>query len=142
MNGTPSLPQTRPANDPKSFQTARPWALYAGRKGHSMTYQELLQQTAQKKRDAIRELNKALKGPCGFLVKAEIEKNPGAVAYHWLAQSFCETLAEHVEEFMEQTGDIDSCEAREIGTLYMAYEDSDPDLYDLLPVEAQLFAEE
>ena len=106
-----------------------------------MTYQELLQQAAQKKQAALRDINKALKGPCGFLVKAEIEKNPGSVAYHWLAQWFCETLAEHVEEFMEQTGDIDSLEAREIGSIYMAYEDSDPDLYDLLPVEAQLFTE-
>lgn len=106
-----------------------------------MTYQELLQQSAQKKRAAIRELGQALKGPCGFLVKAEIERDPGAVAYHYLARWFCETLAEHVAEFIDQTGDIDSCEAREIGDIYIAYEDSDPDLYDLLPVEAQLFTE-
>ena len=106
-----------------------------------MTYAELLQITAEKKKAAIRDINKALRGPAGFLVKAEIEKDPGSVAYHWLAQEFCETLAAHVSEFIEQTGDVDSMEAREIGAIYMAYEDSDPDLYDLLPLEAQLFNE-
>ena len=106
-----------------------------------MTYAELLQTTAEKKKAAIRDINKALRGPAGFLVKAEIEKDPGSVAYHWLAQEFCETLAAHVSEFIEQTGDVDSMEAREIGAIYMAYEDNDPDLYDLLPLEAQLFTE-
>lgn len=106
-----------------------------------MTYAELLQTTAEKKKAAIRDINKALRGPAGFLVKAEIEKDPGSVAYHWLAHEFCETLAAHVSEFIEQTGDVDSMEAREIGAIYMAYEDNDPDLYDLLPLEAQLFTE-
>lgn len=106
-----------------------------------MTYAELLQTTAEKKKAAIRDINKALRGPAGFLVKAEIEKDPGSVAYHWLAREFCETLAAHVSEFIEQTGDVDSMEAREIGAIYMAYEDNDPDLYDLLPLEAQLFTE-
>ena len=106
-----------------------------------MTYDELLQATAEKKKAAVREINAALKGPGGFLVKAEIERKPGSVAWHWLAQEFCETLAAHVEEFIQQTGDVDSLEAREIGAIYMAYEDDDPDLYELLPVEAQLFAD-
>ena len=104
-----------------------------------MTYDELLKATAEKKRKAIAELNEALKGPGGFLVKAEIERKPGSVAWLWLAKEFCETLAQHIDEFIEQTGDIDSVEAREIGAIYMAYEDSDPDLYEMLPVEAQLF---
>lgn len=104
-----------------------------------MTYDELLKITAEKKRKAIKELNTALNGPAGFLVKAEIERDPGMVAWLYLAREFCETLAEHVEEFMEQTGDIDSLDAREIGKIYMAYEDSDPDLYSYLPYEAQLF---
>ena len=107
-----------------------------------MTYQELLKRTAEKKRKAIAELNKALAGDAGWLVKAEIERNPGGVAWLWLAEEFCMTLANHVGEFIEQTGDIDSLEAREIGAIYMAYEDDDPELYSLLPVEAQLFTEE
>lgn len=106
-----------------------------------MTYKELLQATAEKKKAAVRQLNQALKGPAGFLVKAEMEKDPGSVAWCFLAREFCETLAAHVEEFIEQTGDVDSLEAREIGAIYMAYEDNEPDLYDMLPLEAQLFAE-
>lgn len=118
----------------------RPHALMmTGEKGKAMTYEELLHTTAEKKKAAIRQINAALKGPAGFLVKAEIERDPGSVAYHWLAREFCETLAEHVEEFMDAAGGVDSLEAREIGDIYMAYEDSDPGLYDLLPVEAQLF---
>lgn len=42
-----------------------------------MTYNELLRLAHEKKRKAIAEINSALKGPCGFLVKAEIEKDPG-----------------------------------------------------------------
>lgn len=105
----------------------------------TMTYDELLRETAEKKRKAIAEINAALKGPCGFLVKAEIEKNPGAVAWHWLAKEFCETLAQHVSEFIDQAGGVDTTEAREIGDIYMAYEDGDKNLYDYLPIEAQLF---
>lgn len=105
-----------------------------------MTYADLLKETAAKKRKAIAEINAALKGPCGFLVKAEIEKKPGAVAWHWLAKEFCETLAQHVSEFIDQAGGVDSMEAHEIGDIYMAYEDGDENLYDLLPIEAQLFA--
>ena len=39
-----------------------------------MTYNDLLKETAIKKHDAIAEINAALNGPCGFLIKAEIEK--------------------------------------------------------------------
>lgn len=106
-----------------------------------MTYQELLATTAEKKKEAIRDINKAINGPAGFLAKAEIERDPGMVAWLWLGKEFCETLADHVGEFIEATGDIDSLDAREIGSIYMAYEDSDPDLYYMLPVEAQLFEE-
>lgn len=108
-----------------------------------MTYEELLRITAEKKRKAVKELNEAVKpgNPLGFLAKAELERNPGAVAWNWLAKDFCETLAEHIDEFLEQTGDVDSIEAREIGDIYMAYEDDDPDLYELLPTEARLFDE-
>ena len=104
-----------------------------------MTYNELLAETATKKRDAIAELNAALKGPCGFLIKAEIEKDPGKVAWSYLARDFCEKLADHIDEFIEQAGGVYAIEAREIGDIYMAYEDGRSDLYDHLPVEAQLF---
>lgn len=103
-----------------------------------MTYNELLRETAEKKRKAIAEINAALKGPCGFLVKAEIEKDPGKAAWYHLAKEFCETLAEHIDEFMEEGEDV----AREAGNIYMAYEDGDSDLYSYLPIEAQLFERE
>lgn len=104
-----------------------------------MTYEELLTQTKAKKDAAIKQLNAALAGPGGFLVKAEIKRKPGTIAWLYLAKEFCETLAEHVGEFIDQTGDIDSIEAREIGSIYMAYEDGDPELYQMLPIEARLF---
>ena len=107
-----------------------------------MTYNELLQETAEKKRKVIAEINEALEGPCDFLVKSEIEKNPGSVAWHYLAREFCEKLAEHVDEFIEQVGGVNSIEGHEIGDIYMAYEDGNEDIYELLPVEAQLFAAE
>ena len=102
-----------------------------------MTYEELLRITAEKKKRAVKELNTAIK--TSFLARAELERKPGSVAWLWLAKDFCETLAEHIDEFLEQTGDIDSLEAREIGSIYMAYEDGDPDLYEYLPTEARLF---
>lgn len=104
-----------------------------------MKYADLLRETAIKKQKAIEEINSALKGPCGFLLKAEIEKNPGAVAWNYLAKEFCETLAQHVDEFICQAGGVNMIEAHEIGDIYMAYEDGDSDLYSYLPVEAQLF---
>ena len=45
-----------------------------------MTYEELLKETAVRKREALAELQAALKGPAGFLVDAEIKRNPGNVA--------------------------------------------------------------
>ena len=78
-----------------------------------MTYNELLQETAEKKRKVIAEINEALEGPCDFLVKSEIEKNPGSVAWHYLAREFCEKLAEHVDEFIEQVGGVNSIEPRD-----------------------------
>lgn len=75
------------------------------------------------------------------LAWAEVERNPGSVAWVMLAQEFCETLAENIGDFLEQTGDIDSIDAREIGDIYVAYENDDPDLYELLPTEARLFDE-
>ncbi|MDE6456085.1 MAG: hypothetical protein K2L38_09325 [Dysosmobacter sp.] len=100
-----------------------------------MKYADLLHKTAIKKREAIAEINSALKGPCGFLVKAEIEKDPGKAAWYYLAKEFCETLAEHIDEFSEEGEDV----ARETCEIYMAYEDGDSDLYSYLPVEAKLF---
>lgn len=103
-----------------------------------MTYADLLKKTNEKKKKAINELNHALNGSGGFLVQAEIERDPGSVAWLWLAKDFCETLADHVGEFMEtETGYI----AMEISSIYMAYENDDSDLYSMLPVEAQLFTE-
>lgn len=95
-----------------------------------MTYQELLQETAKKKQEAIKRINES----GGRWGKAEIERSR-------LAKEFLKTLADHVGEFLEQTGDICSIEAYEIGNIYMAYEDDEPYLYELLPIEAQLFEE-
>ena len=105
-----------------------------------MTYQELLDTTREKKRKAIRDLNKALKDPrTGFLVKAEIERKPGTVAWLYLAKDFCETLYWNFEDIMNS---LDRYDQMGVASIYMAYEDDDPDLYELLPVEAQLFTEE
>ena len=101
------------------------------------TYEDLLRETEQKKRKAIKELNAALRGDAGFLVKAEIERNPGMVAWLWLAKDFCEAVAEHIGEWMSD--DPWDYQSRELADIYMAYEDSREDLYELLPVEAQLF---
>lgn len=106
-----------------------------------MTYAELLKTTAEKKKAAIRQLNKALHGPTGFLAKAEMEKNPGSVAWCFLAREFCETLAEHMDELIDSVGGVGSPDSYEICDIYMAYENSEPELYELLPVEAQLFTE-
>ena len=100
-----------------------------------MIYEELLKKTAAKKRQTLADLNAALKGPAGFLVEAEIKKKPGNVAWFALAQEFCEALAEHIDEFMNEDEDT----AREVMQIYMAYEDGDEDLYEYLPTEARLF---
>lgn len=65
-----------------------------------------------------------------------------SVAWHYLAREFCEKLAEHVDEFIEQAGGVDTTEAREIGEIYMAYEDGSTNIYSYLPIEAQLFERE
>ena len=100
-----------------------------------MTYTELLEETAIKKREALAELNAALKGPAGFLVEAEIKKDPGNVAWFFLAMDFCKKLAEHIDEFMNEGEDV----TLEVCQIYMAYEDGDENLYDYLPTEARLF---
>lgn len=109
------------------------------------TYQDLLEETAAEKKRITKQLNDALKGAGGFLVKAEIEKNPGMCAWLWLAKGFCEKLAEHVSEWISDADgnfDVNNPDAEEIGRIYMADEDSDPDLYEMLPVEARLFDKE
>lgn len=102
-----------------------------------MTYHDLTKMAGEKKKRAVEELNNALKGDLGFLVKAEVEKNPGSVAWSYLARWFCETLAENIDEIYEKSGETDK---REIADIYMGYEDNRSDLYELLPVEAQLFS--
>ena len=74
----------------------------------------------------------------GFLVRDEIRRSPGSVAWLWLGLPFCRTLAEHWDEIWPSA---DESERDDMCRIYMAYEDSDPDIYDLLPVEAQLFTE-
>lgn len=101
-----------------------------------MTYGELLNKTAERKADAIRELNAALNGETGWLVKAEIERNIGSVAWHWLARGFCEELAENMSEIYESA---DEYEQREIYDIYAAYENDESYLYEILPDEAKLF---
>lgn len=103
-----------------------------------MRYEELLKKTAQRKQKAVKELNQALRGNTGWLVRAEIERDPGSVAWLYLAKDFCEELAEHIDEFMEEFG-LDTPDSREISDIYMAYYDDRTDLYDLLPTEARLF---
>ena len=99
-----------------------------------MTYAELLIITAEKKRKAVRELNAALRGDAGFLVKAEMERNPGTVAWAYLAREFCESLVEHIDEMADEMEDNP-----EIFNIYSAYMDGDTDLYSYLPTEARLF---
>ena len=100
-----------------------------------MTYKELLEETASRKREIIADLDAALKGPAGFLVEAEIRRSPGKAAWFILAKEFCEKLAEHIDEFIDEGEDV-ACEVQRI---YMAYEDGDEDIYDYLPTEARLF---
>ena len=98
-----------------------------------MTYEELLKETAVRKREILADLDTALKGPAGFLAEAEIKKDPGKAAWFILAKDFCEKLAEHIDEFMDEDT------AHEAMEIYMAYEDGGEGLYDLLPAEARLF---
>lgn len=102
-----------------------------------MTYTELLRLTGERKLKAIKELSEGMAHPqLGFLCRAEIRKDPGKVAWLWLAESFCKTLAEHWDEV---TASVDDDTRDDLIRIYMAYEDSDPYIYDLLPIEAQLF---
>ena len=103
----------------------------------SYTYSDLLRETQEQKIKAQKELKNALGGKAGFLVKAEIERKPGTVAWLWLAKDFCEKLAENVGNWISD--DPWDIESREIGQIYMAYEDGDSDLYEYLPTEARLF---
>lgn len=104
-----------------------------------MTYDDLLRETAERKRKARADIKRALSGRAGFLAKAELDRDPGAVAWLWLAKDFCETLAEHIDEWMSD--DPWDYRNRELADIYMAYEDGRSDLYELLPVEAQLFTD-
>ena len=104
-----------------------------------MTYNDLLRETARKKVKAIKDINKKLNDPLGFLVKHEIEADPGAVAWHWLAKDFCETLYKHFDEIYESLEE--EYERFEVSDIYAAYCGNADNLYDLLPLEAQLFTE-
>lgn len=101
-----------------------------------MTYGDLLEKTAKRKTDAVKELNAALNGKAGWLVRAEIEKNVGSVAWLYLAKGFCEELAENMSEIYESA---DESEQREIYDIYTAYENDESYLYEILPDEARLF---
>lgn len=100
-----------------------------------MTYKELLIKTDEKKKKALSDISTALKGPCGFLIKSEIERNPGKYAWIVLAREFCEELSKHINDFYNE----DEYTLREVEQIYMAYQDGDEDIYYYLPVEAQLF---
>ena len=100
-----------------------------------MPYDELLKETAARKRSVLAGIDAALKGPAGFLVEAEIKKDPGKAAWFILAKEFCEKLAEHIDEFMDE----DESTAQEAMEISMVYEDGGEGLYDLLPTEARLF---
>lgn len=104
-------------------------------------YYELLRKTEKKKLEALTKLNNALNGNGGFLVKAEIERNPGMVAWLWLAKDFCEELGDHIEEYVESVGGYDTCEGIELCDIYQTWYNDESGLYELLPVEAQLFTE-
>ena len=45
-----------------------------------MTYEELLKETAARKREIPADLDAVLKGPAGFLAEAGIRKDPGKAA--------------------------------------------------------------
>lgn len=102
-----------------------------------MTYAELLRATGERKLKAVRELNAAIENPSiGFLARSEIQRDPGMVAWLWLAKDFCQAIAENLDELLAS---VEEYERDDIVRIYMAYYDDAPDLYDLLPVEAQLF---
>lgn len=102
-----------------------------------MTYKDLLRETARKKEEALKVINDGLKGPGGFLVKHELEQGLASVAWNLLAKDFCNTLYEHFDEIYD--GLKEDYERQEVSDIYMAYYNNEDYLYDLLPLEAQLF---
>ena len=81
-----------------------------------MTYQELLNETAKKKEAALIEVAALTKeNPLGWALKDIYAKR--------LARGFIKAVAENVGELIDATGDIDSLEAREIGDIFVAYEE-------------------
>lgn len=104
-----------------------------------MTYYDLLAKTEKRKRNVLKDFAKAMRGKAGWLVKAEIERNPGRVAYVWLAREFCEELADHIEEYVKSVGGYDSYEGMELCGIYQTWYNNEPGLYDLLPTEARLW---
>lgn len=103
-----------------------------------MTYWELLDITDRKKKEVQRKLNTSLNGSNGWLVKAEIERNPGSLAYIALAKEFLETLSANMEEILQG---LDGIDQREIYNIIACWYDDDDDLYDRLPTEARLYDE-
>ena len=102
-----------------------------------MTWDELLRITGERKLKAVRELNAAIENPSlGFLARSEIQRDPGMVAWLWLAKDFCEAIADNLDDLLASVPEYDR---DDIVRIYMAYYDSDPDIYDMLPIEAQLF---
>ena len=104
-----------------------------------MTYYDLLKKTERKKQKVLKKFNAAMKGNAGWLVKDEIERNPGRVAYFYLAKEFCEELADHIEEYVESVGGYDSYDGRGLCDIYQTWYNDEPGLYDLLPTEARLW---
>lgn len=103
-----------------------------------MTYWELLEITDRKKKEVQRKLNTSLNGSNGWIVKAEIERNPGGLAYIALAKEFLETLDANMGEILQS---LDEYDQREIYDIIACWYDDDPDLYDRLPTEARLYDE-
>lgn len=104
-----------------------------------MTYYELLERTEAKKQKILREFAAAIKGNAGWLVKEEIKRNPGRIAYDYLAKDFCEELGNNIEEYVESVGGYDSYEGIELCGIYQTWYNDEDGLYDLLPVEARLW---
>ena len=102
-----------------------------------MTWDELLRITGERKQKAVAQLNTAIENPSlGFLAQSEIQRDPGMVAWLWLAKDFCEAIADNLDDLLASVPEYDR---DDIIRIYMAYYDNDPDIYDMLPVEAQLF---
>lgn len=102
-----------------------------------MTYKDLLKETAREKEEAIKMLDDGLKGPYGFLVKHELEQGLASIAWNLLAKDFCDALYEHFDEIYDDLKE--DYERQEVSDIYMAYYNNEDYLYDLLPLEAQLF---